>query len=97
MQAFPCGSYHYNLALPLQVFCERKYLILRSKREAVERELGVNRLEMNDSVQIAPDAGAMEMLELAEAVEPEGLDTQVWSLYSGHSCPACAAQQVAFS
>ncbi len=32
------------------MFSERKYLILRSKREAVERELGVSRSNINDAV-----------------------------------------------
>ncbi len=42
------------------MFSERKYLILRSKREAVERELGVQRWEQNDSVAFAEDLPAVE-------------------------------------
>ena len=54
-----------------QIFCERKYLILRSKREAVEQELGMKRSRMNDDVAVAP---ADAPTSAAELEEPSHID-----------------------
>jgi hypothetical protein len=66
----------------VQLFCERKYLIMRSKREAVEREMGITRFEMNDGVPYG-DESALSLSALYATSGDGGVDTDSVTLDAG--------------